>query len=72
LFGNRVALPSLVVALSGLLLHRNVLRRLSVEGLWVHPQLLVKDGQLLVELAPGLRKLVEPCPSLGVGGAVAR
>jgi hypothetical protein len=34
-------------------------------------QLLVKKGQLLVELALVLRELVEPCSSLGVGGAVA-
>jgi hypothetical protein len=45
---------------------------LSVAGLGVHPRFLVKKGQLLVELALGLRKLIEPCPSLGVGGTVAR
>jgi hypothetical protein len=44
----------------------------SVAGLRVHPQLLVKKGQLLVELALGLRELVEPRPSLGVGGVMAR
>jgi hypothetical protein len=43
---------------------------LSVVALGVHPKLLVKNGQLLVDLALGLRELVEPCPSLGVGGAV--
>jgi hypothetical protein len=31
---------------------------------------LVKKGQLLVELALGLRELVEPCPSLGIDGTV--
>jgi hypothetical protein len=36
------------------------------------PQLPVKDGHLFVELAPGLRELVESCLSLGVGGAVTR
>jgi hypothetical protein len=35
------------------------------------PQLLVKKGQLLVELAPRLCELVEPRPPLGVGDAVA-
>jgi hypothetical protein len=70
LFGSQAALPPLAVPLAGLLLHRNVLCRLSIARLWVHPQLLVKKGQLLVELALGLRELVEPCPSLGVGGAV--
>jgi hypothetical protein len=56
----------------GLLLHRDVLCRPSVAGLGTHAQLLVKKGQLLVELAPHLRELVEPRPPLGVGGAVAR
>jgi hypothetical protein len=63
-------LPALAIPLTELLLHRNVLCRLSIVRLWVHPQLLVKKGQLLVELALGLRKLVESCPSLGVGGVV--
>jgi hypothetical protein len=56
----------------GLLLHRDVLCKLSVAGLRVHPQLLVMKGQLLVALALGLRELVEPRPSLDVSGAVAR
>jgi hypothetical protein len=42
-----------------------------VTRLGVHPQLLVKKGQLLVELAFGLCKLIEPRPSLGVGSVVA-
>jgi hypothetical protein len=67
-----VALASLAVPFAGLPLHGDVLFRLSVAGLRVHLQLLVKKGQLLVELALGLRELVEPCPSLGVGGAMAR
>jgi ABC-type iron transport system FetAB permease component len=49
---------SVVVPLAGLLLHGNVLCRLSITGLWVHPQLLVKNGQLLVELALGLREFI--------------
>jgi hypothetical protein len=53
-------------------LHGNVLWRLSVAGLWVHAQFLVKKGQLLVELALGHRELIEPRPSLGVGGTEAR
>jgi hypothetical protein len=61
---------SLAVPLVGLLLHRNVLCRLSIVWLRVHPQLLVKNGQLLIELALGLRELVEPRPSLGVGGTM--
>jgi hypothetical protein len=44
--------------------------RLSVVGLWVHPQLLVKDDQLLVELAPGLREFIKPRPPLGFGDVV--
>jgi hypothetical protein len=68
LFGDWAALAPLTVPVTGLLLHRNVLCRLSVVGLWVHSQLLVKDGQLFVELALGLREFVESRPSLGVGG----
>jgi hypothetical protein len=41
-------------------------------GLSIHAQLLVKKSQLLVELAPRLYELVEPCPPLGVDGAVAQ
>jgi hypothetical protein len=41
-------------------------------GLWVHPYLLVKDGQLFVELALGLREFVKSHSSLGVGGAMTR
>jgi hypothetical protein len=44
---------------------------LSVAGLRVHPQLLVKKCQLLVELALGLHELVESCPSLGVSNSMA-
>jgi hypothetical protein len=44
LFGGWTTLPPLAVPLSGLLLHRNVLGRLSVPGLWIQSQLLVKDG----------------------------
>jgi hypothetical protein len=61
LFDSRVALASLAVPFAGLPLHGDVLFRLSVAGLRVHLQLLVKKGQLLVELALGLRELVEPC-----------
>jgi hypothetical protein len=71
LLGCRAALPPLAIPLAGLLLHGNVLCRLLVTWLWVHPQLLVKKGQLLVELALGLCELVEPWSSLGVGGVVA-
>jgi hypothetical protein len=60
------------IPLTGLLLHRDVLCRLSVAGLGIHAQILVKKGQLLVDLAPCLREFVEPRPPLGVGGAVAR
>jgi hypothetical protein len=56
----------------GLLLHWGHLCRLSVVGLRILPQLPVKDGQHFVELAPGLRELVESCPSLRVGGSVTR
>jgi hypothetical protein len=72
LFGSWATLLSLVVPFMGLLLHRDHLCGLLVAGLWVLPQLPVKDGQLLIELAPGFRKLVESCPSLGVGGAATR
>jgi hypothetical protein len=41
-------------------------------GFGVHPQFLVKKGQLLVELALGLCELVEPCSPLGVSGTVVR
>jgi hypothetical protein len=65
-------LTPVAIPLAGLLLHRDILCRLSVARLGVHPQFLVKKGQLLVELAPCLRELVKPRPSLGVSGAVAR
>jgi hypothetical protein len=55
LFGSWAALPPLAVPFAGLLLHGNVL---------------MKKGQLLVELVLGLRELVESCPSLGVGDTV--
>jgi hypothetical protein len=55
-----------------LLLHRDLLCRLSVAGLWVLSQFPVKDGQLFVQLAPGFREFAESCPSLGVGGVVMR
>jgi hypothetical protein len=51
LFSSWAALPPLVVPLTGLLLQRGHLHRLSVVWLWVLSQLLVKDGQLFVELA---------------------
>jgi hypothetical protein len=69
---QRAALTPLAIPLTGLLLQGDVLCRLSVVGFWVHAQFLVKKGQLLIELALGLRELVEPRPSLGVGGMVAR
>jgi hypothetical protein len=71
LVGSQTALASVVVPLTELLLHRDVLCRLSIAGLGIHAQLLVNKGQLLVELAPRLRKVVESRPPLGVGGAVA-
>jgi hypothetical protein len=58
LFDGWVALAPLTVPLTGLLLHRDVLCRLSVTELWIQSQLLVKDGQLFVELALGLREFV--------------
>jgi hypothetical protein len=60
------------IPFTGLLLHGVVLCSLSVAGLWVHPQFLVKKGQLLVELALVLRELIGSRPSLGIGSAVAR
>jgi hypothetical protein len=64
LLGSRTALLPLAIPLTGLLLHR--------DHLWILPQLPVKDGQLLVELAPGFYELIESCPLLGVGGAMTR
>jgi hypothetical protein len=58
LVGNRTTLPPVAVPLPELLLHGDVLCRSSVVGLDIHAQLLVKKGQLLVELAPRLRELV--------------
>jgi hypothetical protein len=72
LVGSRTALASVAIPLTGFLLHRDVLCMLSVAGLGIHAQLLVKKGQLLIELVPRLRELVESWPPLGVGGAVAR
>jgi hypothetical protein len=72
LVGSRTVLASVVVPLTGLLLYRNVLCRPSVAMLGIHAQPLVEKGQLLVELASRLREFVEPCPLLGVSGAVAR
>jgi hypothetical protein len=72
LLGTRSALAPFAIPFTGLLLHWDILCRSSVMGLGVHPHLLVKKGQLLVELVPRLRELVEPRPSLGVGGAVVR
>jgi hypothetical protein len=69
LVGSRTALAPVVVPLTGLLLHEDVLRRPSVAGLGIHAQLLVKKGQLLVELAPHLCELEERRSPLGVGGA---
>jgi hypothetical protein len=51
LVGSWTALKSIVVLLTGLLLHRDVLCRQSVARLVIHAKLLVKKGQLLVELA---------------------
>jgi hypothetical protein len=45
---------------------------LSVAGLEVHHQFLVKEGQFLVELAPRLHELIEPRPSLSIGSSVVR
>jgi hypothetical protein len=63
---------SVVVPHTGPLLHRDVLCRLSVAGLSIHAQLLVKKGHVLVKLAPRLREFVKLRPPLGVGGTVAR
>jgi hypothetical protein len=63
---------AVAIPLTRLLLHEDVLCRSSVVGLSIHAQLLVKKSQLLVELAPRLYELVEPCPPLGVDGAVAQ
>jgi hypothetical protein len=67
-----MALAPVAVPLTGPFLHGDVLCRPSVARLGIHAQLLVKKVQLLVELAPHLRELVEPRPPLGVGGAVAQ
>jgi hypothetical protein len=64
--------PAARRSITGLLLHRDLLCRLPVRGLWVLSQLPVKDSQLFVQLAPGFHEFVEPCLSLGVGGAVMR
>jgi hypothetical protein len=75
LFGSRTTFLPLAVLLMGLFLHRDHLWGwlwfgLPVVGIWVLPQLPMKDGQLFIELAPGFRELVKPRPSLGVGGMV--
>jgi hypothetical protein len=61
--------------INGLRLHFEIAplpsRVTSVEVV-THSQLLVKDGQLFIELALGLRKFVEPRPSLGVGGVLTQ
>jgi hypothetical protein len=72
LFGSWAALSPFAIPLTGMLLHRDHLCKLPVVGLQVLPQLLVKDVQLFVELAPGFHELVESRPSLGIGGAVVR
>jgi hypothetical protein len=64
LLGNRTVLTPVSIPLTGPLLHRDVLCRSSIAGLDIHAQLLVKKGQLLVELAPRLCELVEPRPPL--------
>jgi hypothetical protein len=71
-----MTLLSLVVSLTALLLHRDLLRGrqqggLSVARPMVLPELPVEVGQLLVKLAPGLGELVETRPALGVDGAMA-
>jgi hypothetical protein len=43
-----MALTPVVVPLTGLLLHRDILCRPPVAGLGIHAQILVKKGQLLV------------------------
>jgi hypothetical protein len=75
MFGSRTTLLPLAVPLTGLVLDRDQLRGrqwcgLPVAGLRVLPQLLVKVGQLLVELAPSLYELVEARPLLGISGVV--
>jgi hypothetical protein len=47
----------------GLLLHGDVVHGLSIMGLRIHPQFLVKKVQLLVKLVLCLRELVESRPS---------
>jgi ribosomal protein S27E len=72
LIGSWTTLTPVAIPLTMLLLHGDVLFRSSVVGLGIYAQLLVKKGQLLVELAPRLCELVEPHPPLGVSGAVTR
>jgi hypothetical protein len=72
LLGKRTTLTPVAIPLMGLLLQGNVLCRSSVAGLGIHAHLLVKKGQLLVELAPRLCELIETRPPLGVGGAMAQ
>jgi hypothetical protein len=54
-----MTLASITIPVTVLLLHEDVLCRLSVAGLDIHAQLLVKS-QLLFEMAPHLREFVEP------------
>jgi hypothetical protein len=62
LFDSWVALLPLVVPLTGLLLHQDHVCVLPVAGLWVLPQLVVKDGQLFVKLTFGFHELINSCP----------
>jgi hypothetical protein len=72
LLRSRTALTSIIVPFRRLLLHGDVLCRSPVARLGVHPQFLVKKGQLFVKLAPRLCDLFEPRPPLGVRDAVVR
>jgi hypothetical protein len=47
LLNSRTALTPVAIPLTGLLLHRDIMCRLSIAGLGIHPQFLVKEGQLL-------------------------
>jgi hypothetical protein len=72
LHGNVLRGASIAVPLLGLSLHRHALRMLSIARFGIHTELLLQKGQLLVEPAPCLRKLIKPSPLLGIGTTMAR
>jgi hypothetical protein len=63
---------SIAIPLMGLALHQHALCRLSLAWLGFHTELSVWKGQLLIEMAPCLCDLVEPCAPLVVGAAVVQ